>query len=196
MLIKICGITNLDDALAAADAGASALGFNFWPNSPRYIEPRQARPIIDALPSHVLPVGVFVQPSPGLLAEVLAHVPLRAVQIHGQYPGRLEGIKLWRALAVTPDWNGTLQGEADAWLLDAPSGELWGGTGRTFDWSKAVGLRQRIILAGGLDASNVWQAIQMVQPWGVDACSRLEVQPGRKDHAKMRAFIAAAREAI
>jgi len=189
MMIKICGITNEEDALLAADSGASAIGFNFYSKSPRYIEPEAARRIGGQLPAGLLKVGVFVDGDPNRVAELAA---LDVVQLHGS--ASASGIRIWRAHHVDASFTAaSLDDEsAEAFLLDTPSQTLHGGTGETFDWIRARGLNKRIILAGGLDASNVRAAINAADPWGVDACSRLESAPGRKDPRKVRDFIQAA----
>jgi phosphoribosylanthranilate isomerase len=193
MIVKICGITNRGDALAATEGGASALGFNFYPNSPRYIHPDRAAELIAALPGPVWKVGVFVNESPARIAAIAQHTGLDIVQLHGDereqdYPA---GLRIWKAARV--DANFRLadldQNPAEAILLDAPTGNAYGGTGRTFDWTQANGSSKRIILAGGLDACNVRQAIAAAHPWGVDVCSRIESEPGRKDHIKMAQFL-------
>lgn len=190
MMVKICGITNRDDARAAVESGASALGFNFYPESKRYVTPHLAAELITEVPSGVLKVGVFVNEAPVELAERLG---LDVLQVHGT-PSIWPRQRLWRALSVTSLFRaGDLDGvEADAYLLDAPAGALYGGTGETFDWNLIRGLPRRIIVAGGLDGDNVARAIAVAQPWGVDACSRIESAPGKKDHQKMAAFITAA----
>ena len=197
MMIKICGITNRDDALAAVDGGASALGFNFYPPSPRYIEPERTREIAAGIPAGVLRVGVFVNESREHAAALARLAGLDVVQLHGNetpadYP---DGFRVWRALRVEADFQiADLQRiPAEAVVLDGPAGALFGGAGHTFDWTLAAGASQRLILAGGLDAGNVQQAIAIARPWGVDACSRIEQSPGRKDHARMAAFLKAAR---
>jgi phosphoribosylanthranilate isomerase len=190
MMVKICGITNLEDALAAGRAGASALGFNFYLRSPRYIAPEAAAPILKALPPGVIKVGIFVDEPPDSIAAIAARIGLDVAQLHGretpeQYPANL---RVWKAARVGPEfslssWAGD---SAEALLLDGPS------SGETFDWALAANSPKRIILAGGLDAHNVRRAIDAARPWGVDACSLLEAAPGRKDHRKMTAFIQAA----
>lgn len=186
MMVKICGITNREDALAAVDAGATALGFNFYPKSPRYITPELAAEISAGLP--VLTVGVVVDSLPATTVDVL--------QLHGnESPADVPaGNRVWKAFRVTPEWNPDTMSAFDgveAFLLDGPAP----GTGVSFDWSRATGLK-RIILAGGLGPDNVAEAIRQVRPWGVDACSKLESTPGRKDHNKMRRFVRAALEQI
>lgn len=195
MMVKICGITNREDALAAVEDGAAALGFNFWPRSPRCLTAEQAAEIIASLPTGVLKAGVFVnQPEAG---EIARRLGLDVVQLCGEeapadYPA---GLRVWKAVRVgagfaLPDCP------AEALLLDGPAGALYGGGGRTFDWSIAASPGRKIILAGGLDVSNVRLAIAAARPWGVDACSRLESSPGRKDHVKMAAFLKAALAAL
>jgi phosphoribosylanthranilate isomerase len=195
MIVKICGITNRDDALAAIDGGASALGFNFYPPSPRAVSPRQAGELIAGLPAGAWKVGVFVNEPAGRVAEIARSVGLDIVQLHGEegsedYP---RGVRVWKAFRVTgaegQPWTWC---PAEAVLLDGPAGVLFGGAGRTFDWAAVHGAAPKVILAGGLDAQNVRQAIDLARPWGVDACSRIESAPGRKDHTKMAAFLKAA----
>jgi len=198
MLVKICGITNLEDALAAVDAGASALGFNFHGNSPRYIAPQAAARIVERLPAGIAIVGVFVNQAPEAVLEVMRVAGLDVAQLHGDEPPAAApaGARVWKAFRVDGKFRHQLMDayDAEAFLLDAPSETLYGGTGTTFDWARARGLGRRIILAGGLDATNVRAAIEMARPWGVDACSRIESAPGRKDHVKMREFLKAALE--
>jgi phosphoribosylanthranilate isomerase len=183
MMVKVCGITNQADADAAA--GAGALGFNFYAKSPRYISPEAAAEI--ATPPGVLRVGVFVNEPRA--AEIARQARLDVIQLHGDEETAPEGFAVWKALRVTNDFSlDRLAFPAEAFLLDAP-GELYGGSGRTFDWSLAKGAARKILLAGGLGPDNVQQAIATARPWGVDACSRLEVEPGRKDHSKVARFI-------
>jgi phosphoribosylanthranilate isomerase len=190
MMVKICGITNREDALAAIEGGASALGFNFYPQSPRYLDPNRAAELIAQLPAGVWKVGVFVDESAERITEVANRAKLDIVQLHnvGQADS-LSNIRIWQATQVDETFSLTTLDrlEAEAVLLDTA---IHGGTGRTFDWSKAAGATKvKIILAGGLDAANVREAIDTVHPWGVDACSRIESSPGRKDHAKMAQFL-------
>jgi phosphoribosylanthranilate isomerase len=198
MIVKICGITNQEDASAAVAGGATAIGFNFYPHSPRYIAPESAAEIVS--PAGVLRVGVFVNESPTRLEEVARIAGLNVAQLHGdEQPADFPaGVAVWKAarvgegfdLARTSDW------QVEALLLDGPAGELYGGSGHTFDWSLAAATRMRIIVAGGLDASNVARAVELARPWGVDACSRIESAPGKKDHKKMSDFLHAARVAL
>ena len=194
MMVKICGITNREDALAAIDGGAAALGFNFYPASPRYIAPESAAAIAAKLPPGVWKVGVFVDESPETVLRTADQVGLDIAQLHGnespeQYP---RGMRVWKAIRVMgQDFSLPTAGPAEAVLLDGPA------SGQSFDWRRpgrplqAEGL-PHLILAGGLDAGSVREAIEQVQPWGVDACSRIESSPGRKDRFKMAAFLKAA----
>jgi len=190
MMVKICGITNLEDALAAIEGGAAALGFNFWPRSPRYITPESARRLIENLPEKVDKVGVFVDEAPGAVAAVASETGLDVVQLHGretaiEFP---QGLRVWKAIRMGEKFDRTAldQFPAEALLLDGPS------NGVPFDWTIAAGIPRKVIVAGGLDAGNVGRAIEQARPWGVDACSRIESAPGKKDHGKMAQFLKAA----
>jgi phosphoribosylanthranilate isomerase len=190
MIVKICGITNPEDALSAIEGGAAALGFNFYPGSPRYLDPARAAELIPQLPGAVWKVGVFVNESPERITQIAQLAGLDIVQLVGQAI-RLSGLRVWQTAYVDENFRlaDIEHDPAEAILLDAPSGRAYGGTGQTFDWSRAAGSNKRIILAGGLDADNVRQAIAAAQPWGVDVCSRIESSPGRKDHVKMAQFL-------
>lgn len=192
MIVKVCGITRVGDALAAAEAGASAIGFNFYAESPRYITPDDAASIAGMLPHSVWKAGIFVDAEAGFVQNVAKLVGLDIVQLYGNCS--VEGFRVWRARRVDVDFTAdSVEAEAaEAILLDTACGNLRGGTGQTFDWSRARGLRKKIVLAGGLDAGNVREAIRTARPWGVDASSRLESEPGRKDHQKIRQFVQAA----
>ena len=191
MMVKICGITNMEDAKAAVDAGASAIGFNFYHDSPRYVSPTGASLIAEKL-QPVIKVGVFVNETPDFVAKVAIQVGLDVAQLHG-WTSEAVGIRVWRAMPADDSFMPELVDESvEALLVDAPSETLFGGTGETFDWSILRFVKKKLIVAGGLDASNVRQAIEIAQPWGVDACSRIEKSPGLKDHEKMRRFIQAA----
>jgi len=193
MMIKICGITNLVDAKAAEEAGASAIGFNFYKDSPRYVSPTGASLIAEKLGANVMKVGVFVDEHADVVARVAIQVGLDVAQLYGLADAR--GMRIWRAVPADDTFDFALSDEtAEALLVDTPSETLLGGTGETFDWSIVRGAKKKIIVAGGLDAGNVRRAIDIAQPWGVDACSRLEKSPGIKDHEKMRRFIEAALE--
>ena len=192
MMVKICGITNLEDAMASVESGASALGFNFYPKSPRYITPEAAAEITSKLPAGVIKVGVFVNAQTEETARIAG---LDVVQLHGdESPQQIPaGLRTWKAFRVTPEFDLSMLDEwpLEAFLLDAPTA-AYGGSGETFDWRRAHSTKHKIILAGGLDAANVGAAIAQAQPYGVDSCSRLEIAPGRKDHRKVSQFIQAA----
>ena len=188
MIVKVCGITNREDAMAAVDAGASAIGFNFYRESPRYISPTGAALIVEKLPASVWKVGVFVNEEAEIVARVAIQAGLDVAQLHGTAQAR--GLRTWQACAID-DWD-LIGAGAEAVLLDTPSESVYGGTGQTWEWSRARNISKKVILAGGLDADNVRQAIEQAQPWGVDACSRIEMSPGLKDREKMRKFVKAA----
>jgi len=190
MMVKICGITNREDALAAVEAGASAIGFNFYRDSPRYISPTGAAMIAEKIPDGVWKVGVFVDEMPETIAKIALDVGLDVAQLHGLSEAR--GLRIWRAVAAGGPEPEKSTEVAEALLIDTPSQELRGGTGNTWHWADARRYHGKIIIAGGLDVSNVRQAIEKAQPWGVDACSRLEKSPGVKDHEKMKDFVKAA----
>jgi len=202
--VKICGITRWEDAQLAVELGASALGFNFYPPSPRYIVPEAAKAIIQRLPPLVTAVGVFANEIDGAhIAAIAREAGVEAVQLHGpKFPkedGTLAGFQLIRAVAVR---NGakiedlTLSG-AGAFLLDAFDPDLPGGTGKTFDWALAREAKKYgpIILAGGLTRENVSQAIRDARPYAVDVARGVESAPGKKDPVKLRAFFAAVAKA-
>jgi phosphoribosylanthranilate isomerase len=193
MIVKVCGVTNLEDALAAIEGGASALGFNFYPRSPRYLDPERAARIAAALPARIWKAGVFVNEAPARIAEIAISVGLDIAQLHGDEPESAypSGVRVWKAARVDDAFRlaDLDRHTAEAILLDGPAGALYGGAGASFDWSLAAGSTRRIILAGGLDAGNVRQAIAAAHPWGVDVCSRIESSPGRKDHVKMAQFL-------
>jgi phosphoribosylanthranilate isomerase len=202
MIVKVCGITNAEDAAAAIADGANAIGFNFYAPSPRYIAPERAAEIPTA--SGVRRVGVFVNETRARVEEIARIAGLDVAQLHGEeavdeYPA---GVTVWKAERVSAGFSfgSFTDSPAEALLLDGPAGELYGGVGMSFDW-QSVGQAsrtafRRIILAGGLDASNVEKAVAMAHPWGVDACSRIESAPGKKDHKKMLEFVRAARRAL
>jgi phosphoribosylanthranilate isomerase len=201
-LVKICGITNLADALAAVDAGADALGFNFYSRSPRYIPPANAREIIDQLPDAVWKVGVFVNEELQSVLHILAQAELSAAQLHGDespdYCKKLKATYVIKAFGARENLDLNTY-EVDAIMLDTKDDLLRGGTGRVFDWSIAQRAREsmksvpKLFLAGGLSPENVADAIATVRPYAVDACSSLEQAPGNKDHQRMRAFVEAVR---
>ncbi len=203
LFVKICGITTSQDAQLAAEAGADAIGFVFWPGSPRFVEIDAARAIGEKLPASVVRVGVFVGASGEQMQRTADAARLDLLQLHGdEQPGALPALcrPAWKVLRVGSElapheirrWAGRVSGI----LLDTRSTSAPGGTGESFDWSLARMAREHagfLMLAGGLRADNVRGAIDVVQPDGVDVSSGVEASPGRKDAAKVRAFVAAAR---
>ena len=197
MFLKICGLTNEGDAAHAVAAGATALGVVFAPSSPRCVSPDRARDIVEAVPAEVPVVGVFVNAPLEEIVAVVAHTGIRIVQLHGDEPERYAAalkMPLLRAAGV--------DAALDAWptatlLLDAVSSAERGGTGRRVDWERAaaVARRRKTVLAGGLTADNVAEAIATVRPFGVDVSSGVEASPGRKDRDKVSRFLENAREA-
>jgi len=202
--VKICGITNAEDATAAVEAGADALGFVFYRKSPRYIEPMLAREIVMRLPPLVIPVGVFVDEEQQVVRNIMDDCGLALAQLHGTesaiYCKEL-GRTVLKALRVKDRSTflalAEFRGRAGVrgFVLDAYSDQAFGGTGQVIDWKLAaeVAKAANILLAGGLTPGNVEEAIQTVQPYGVDVSSGVESAPGKKDHAKVRAFIQAVR---
>lgn len=190
-LIKICGITNEKDAQAAVDAGANALGFNFFLKSPRYIPPVRAAEIVRTVSGNFLRVGVFVNASFAQLVRVASEVPLDVLQLHGDACDvpRNNAYRIWKA--IPPSDRPMKDSAVEAYLLDTVS-LAYGGSGKTFNWGLAADFPHRAIIAGGLDAENVAEAIETGRPWGVDACSRLEFSPGKKDPHRVRDFVQAA----
>lgn len=198
--IKICGTTNLVDALIAVEAGADALGFIFVPNTPRYLHPDEAAKIIEDLPPFITTVGLFVNAERSEINKVANDCSLDAIQLHGEETPELclsLKRKVVKAFRVKDESNLSRLGDfrVSAYLLDAYVRGAMGGTGRVFDWNLAVKARQygRIILAGGLNPDNIASAIFQVRPYGVDVSSGVEKSPGRKDPAKIKAFIDAVR---
>jgi phosphoribosylanthranilate isomerase len=205
LFVKICGITTSQDARVAAEAGADAIGFVFWPGSPRCVGVDAARAIGEQLPASVVRVGVFVGASGEQMRRTADAARLDLLQLHGdEQPGALPALcrPAWKALRVGSElapheircWAGRVSGI----LLDTRSASAPGGTGEAFDWSLARMAREHagfLMLAGGLTAENVGRAIECGRPDGVDVSSGVEASPGRKDEAKLRAFLAAARRA-
>jgi len=208
--IKICGITNLDDARAAVEAGADMLGFNFYRPSPRFIQPASAGEIISSLRDqnsrHVAMTGVFVNETIDSVLETAETAGVDAIQLHGdesinfckELKARAPNRFIIKVFRVTRHFDPqTVSGyDVDAVMLDAFDNEKFGGTGRVIDWSIAQKVRElgpRLFLSGGLSSSNVAAAITTSQPYGIDACSALEISPGRKDNERLKAFVRAAR---
>lgn len=201
--VKICGITRVEDALAAARSGAHALGFVFYRASPRYVTPQQAGDIIRALPPFVTAVGLFVDAPAAEVRDTLAHAPVNLLQFHGAEPPeycRQFGLPYMKAVRVRAGVD-LLQyaldyHDAKALLLDAFVDGTHGGTGATFDWDLVPqGLPLPVVLSGGLDANNVTDAIRKVRPWAVDVASGVEAVKGIKDAAKIAAFMSGVRNA-
>ena len=199
MLVKICGITRVEDAQAAVEAGAHALGFVFCRDSPRFIDPFCARAIVRTLPAFVTTVGVFVNQPPEYVAGVASLVPLDAVQLHGDEPvdavaraGRPVIKALTLDLALQPERLASWP-KAVTILLDAHDPVRRGGTGRAIDWegAAAVAATRRVVLAGGLTPENVARAIDCVRPFGIDISSGVERSPGVKDGERIRALFRA-----
>ncbi len=202
--VKVCGVTRKEDLDACIEAGADAIGFNFWPGSKRYLSPAKAKALIKRLPRSVLSVGLFVLSSPDAVARAVADSGVRAVQLHGgEDPTPFEDcgaelIQVFRVSSRESLPKLPLPEAASKVLLDAAV-EGYGGEGKSFDWSLAVEARKVLdrpmILAGGLTPENVAAAVRQVAPFGVDVASGVESAPGIKDAARIRAFVSAARSA-
>jgi phosphoribosylanthranilate isomerase len=195
--VKVCGLKTLEEAQSAVDAGADALGFNFWPGSARYIQPRAAREVIAGLSPIACTVGVFVNEEANRIVDIASELGLTAVQLHGdespEFCERLPSLKVIKAIRVGQDFDlSVLESyRVGMILLDSGIEGSYGGTGRRFDWRIAIEAKRvaPIILAGGLTAENVWDAITHVRPAAIDVCSGVEAEPGRKDLAKLRRFM-------
>lgn len=203
--VKICGITNSEDALAAIEAGANLLGFNFYPKSPRCLTEAAAKKIRPQLPKSVEAVGIFVNAPAADVATLCRSVKLDAAQLHGDETPRTvaelaRSVPVIKAFRVEPDFQlATLDEYPDAfaYLFDAAHTGQYGGTGRSTDWDAArrATKGRRIILAGGLKVENVAAAVRIVRPYGVDVASGVELKPGKKDHGRLREFIQEVRRA-
>ena len=201
--IKICGIRRLEEAEAAVDGGADALGFNFWPGSPRYVSPEAARQIIGRLTPFAAAIGVFVDEVPEMIETLASDLGLTAVQLHGnESPESCANIRCVRTIKALRVGEGFEPQSIHRYpvnliLLDAAVPGSYGGTGKTLDWKTAAECARLmpIILAGGLTADNLAEAIAVVQPCAIDVCSGVEAEPGRKDLAKLREFLVAAAKA-
>ncbi len=202
--VKVCGITNWTDAARAVEAGADALGFNFYPRSPRYIPPEEAARIVERLPERVTTVGVFVNEQTELIDSIMRAAGLDVVQLHGSEPARQVAmlaqhwpvIKAFRLRPDSPVQRVRLYSAATAFLVDAFVPGCWGGTGNTANWrlARRVARYGPLILAGGLRAENVEAAVRRVRPFAVDVCSGVESRPGQKDVEKLKAFFAVIRQ--
>ena len=220
--VKICANTNLEDAKLAADSGADALGFIFAPST-RRVAPKDVRRITDQLPPAIEKIGVFINQRPENILETVLLAGLTGVQLHGiedldqvrqlrklaaKTRPKLAIYKGLHARELMPDQHGSQYGIGfvknagdlvDGFLMDSGTAERRGGTGKTFDWNEAAPMisllarKHRVIIAGGLNPQNVRRAIQVFSPWGLDVVTGVESEPGKKDHAKVQAFIAAVR---
>ncbi|MDP3111420.1 MAG: phosphoribosylanthranilate isomerase [Thermodesulfovibrionales bacterium] len=195
--VKMCGITNLEDALAAVEFGADALGFVFFKKSPRYISPAKAKAIIKKLPPFISSVGVFVNEDNIIVEKIADQTGIDAIQLHGDEPPKACNLSrpVIKAIRVKSIDNleiiSKYKNKVSAFLLDTYTPEIFGGTGQIFNWDIAIEAKQfgKIILAGGLTPENVEQAVRQVHPYAVDVSSGVEAEKGKKDHAKLRLFI-------
>ena len=202
--IKICGIKTVTDALAAKDAGANLIGFNFYQKSPRYVEVGQCRDIMSVMRKfgHITYVGVFVNASVEVIRATIETCGLSFAQLHGDEPSQMMQFlngKAFKAFRGVPEnLDGFVKEHAPAFLLDASVKGSYGGTGVTADWNGAAELAKKypLLLAGGLTPENVAEAVCIVKPWGVDVASGVESAPGEKDVAKMSAFVKAVKQTI
>lgn len=201
--VKICGITSVEDALAAAEAGADAIGLMFYEQSPRFVTIEQAQIISQQLPPYIMRVGVFVNPEPGLVGTAMSHCGLTLLQFHGDEQNDFccqFGLMSMKAIRVKDETTLSQLSNytTDAFLLDSYVAGKHGGTGEKFNWDLAIEAkkyRRPIFLSGGLTPQNVASAVQKVVPFAVDVSSGVESAPGKKDHKKIRDFIAAVRAA-
>jgi phosphoribosylanthranilate isomerase len=185
MFVKICGITNREDALAAVDAGARALGFIFYPASPRHITAAQLEPWINEIPPETWKVGVFVDEAPEAIERIAAQLRLDIAQLHGSETSdrHPRDIRVWKAFRVK---------DAQTIVPDYPAAEAILIDGLEYDWTRTAHFTRPLILAGGLNENSVRDRIERASPWGVDVASGIESSPGRKDHTRMKKFIEAA----
>ncbi len=205
-LRKVCGVTRSVDAVHAVGAGANAIGLIFHPPSPRSVSLGRARQVASSVPDHVRRVGVFVRERPESIAAAIHRARINVVQLHGGESSEEceavrrkvgDGVEIWKAVPVGPGFDGSALSEyrVDAFLLDTAKKGAYGGTGEAFPWHLALLAKPfgRIVLAGGLDADNVAEAVRAVRPWGVDSSSRLEERPGIKDPTKVYRYLDALR---
>jgi len=212
--VKICGMTNVEDALTAVEAGADAVGFVFYEKSPRYVSVETAREIVEKLPENVEKIGVFVNQLEDTLCDVADRAGLTAIQMHGNNEdpqvadlvvSKRPTLKVLAAVSMlqaSPDgWAMMWHPEAvHAFLVDSGDSSKSGGTGQTFDWQASMSTLEnikkvgRVVAAGGLNSGNVTEAVTLLKPWGVDVVSGVEARPGKKDPEKVRAFVRAVRE--
>ena len=202
--VKICGITNLADAQAAVGAGADALGFIFYEKSPRHVSLKMAAEISRQLPPFVMRAGVFVNAPADFVLRAIGECGLTMLQFHGDEPPEFctqFGLMSMKAFRIRDEksLDELSKYQTDAFLLDAYSAEARGGTGEKFNWDLAIEAQKfnkPIFLAGGLTPENVAEAVRKVRPFAVDVSSGVESEPGKKDHAKVKAFIAAAKSVV
>ena len=212
--VKICGMTNLEDALVAVDAGADAVGFVFYEKSPRYVTVETARGIVEKSPESVEKVGVFVNEEEGALCDVADRAGLSAIQMHGDNEdphvadlvvAKRPKVKVLAAISMlreNPDaWAMMWRRDViHAFLVDSGNSSKPGGTGKAFDWrvsgARVENIKRlgKVVAAGGLTPENVSVAVEVLKPWGVDVVSGVEASPGKKDSDKVRAFVRAVRE--
>jgi len=190
--VKICGITNLEDALFCAHAGADSLGFIFYKKSPRFIEPAEAAKIIEELPAYITPVGVFVNEHRSAIEHAVRDSGIRVIQLSGnEFPDQCQGyaVKIWKAFRIRDSEavESVKPYAIDAAMLDGAGDDTYGCSGKLPDFSIAVGMKEYhpLMLAGGLNPDNIIGAIQAVEPFGVDVCSGVEASPGKKDHTQV-----------
>jgi phosphoribosylanthranilate isomerase len=203
VVIKVCGITETRDALECAHLGVDAVGFNFWRESPRFIEPEKARRIVERLPVLMAKVGVFVDEAPKRILEIARQVGLTAAQLHGQEAPKvataLAAFPWYKALRVAPGFDPEILARypCTTFLLDGYDPDRPGGTGSSFEWriARPLGLRGKILIAGGLTPTIVGVAIDEARPYGVDVCTGVEFVPGKKDLDRLEQFVAAVRRA-
>ncbi len=195
-LVKICGLTNLDDALAAVRFGADAVGFIFHRPSPRYVDPDDVAAIVEKIPRHVTKIGVFVDSPRHDIENIVRRLHLSAIQLHGdQHPEDCTGyeVSVIKAFRVGEGFDSRQLGlfDVQAFLLDTYRPGVQGGTGETFDWNIALQAKQygKIFLSGGLNPGNIQDAVRFVRPYAVDVSSGVELAPGQKDKEKVREFI-------
>jgi phosphoribosylanthranilate isomerase len=200
--IKICGITNIDDARVAVEAGADMVGLIFYPPSPRYVSPQQAQRIVEILPASCRAVGVFVNEDVETIKRIACEAGVQVVQLHGSEPPEVCQQLAWPVFktfrftaAVRPEMMRNYR--VKAFLIEGFHADYYGGSGSLADWHQTAALHKygRIILAGGLTANNVAEAIRIVNPYAVDVCSGVEREAGKKDWVRLRTFIAAANAA-
>jgi phosphoribosylanthranilate isomerase len=202
MRTKICGITNKEDLVKAVYYGAWAVGFVFYKKSPRYVSPSRVRRLVEDLPPFVTPVGVFLDSGERAIRDVCHFARIRTIQLHGDeepnFCKRFKDFKIIKAFRVTDDFDVSqvMKYKVDAWLFDAYQENVYGGTGKTFNWHLLKGKKfeRPVILSGGLSAENIQEAIaatQEIQPFAVDVSSGVERSPGLKDPQKIRAFFEA-----